>query len=620
MLAQRNALDYLALDGAWAAAEGQRLLADAVREAGRARVDGLTRRLGILGHGLAHSRSPRLHQQPFDRIDLPADAPLEELLDALHGHYRGLAITNPFKKRIAAIAQAGLPAVNTLVRSAGGWHAENSDVAGADAVLAALGGARVTVLGDGGVTAALRLAAAQRGVELEVITRAQVTARPVSGPVVWTWPALAAAPEALRFEQAQVAVVAYGAPARQIARDIIARGGTPRAARAPLVHRAGPPTAQPLGVSHMNTFGELFRVTTFGESHGPGLGAVIDGCPAGVPLTTAQVQRALDRRRPGQSAVTTARAEADAVELLSGVYEDKTLGTPIAALVRNVDQRSQDYAKLAKEDRPGHADRVWRERFQHRDPRGGGRTSGRETLCRVIGGAVAEAMLARELPAVTTVGWVSQVGPLVLPLPGAVTRALVDAQPDALPRARAGRADGGAHPRREGEGRQPWGRGDGACRRAPGGAGGAGVRQAEGAARARGGQHRRGQRRHLGSGGSRGAPQAARDPVPRGACRRPAERGVRRDPGGTVQRGAAGAAGVVQAASDADGSRQGGPTRSLHPSPRGSGGGGDGVDGARGSPSPHPRQAPPRMTTDQEHADCLPLPEGERVGVRAVTP
>lgn len=177
----------------------------------------------------------------------------------------------------------------------------------------------------------------------------------------------------------------------------------------------------------MNTFGQLFRVTTFGESHGPAMGAVVDGCPAGVPLTTAQVQGALDRRRPGQSAVTTARAEPDVVELLSGVSEDKTLGTPIAAVVRNVGQRSGDYAKLATEDRPGHADRVWRERFKHRDPRGGGRTSGRETLCRVIGGAVAEALLARELPAVRTVGWVSQVGPLVLPLPPAVTRAQVDA-------------------------------------------------------------------------------------------------------------------------------------------------------------------------------------------------
>lgn len=178
----------------------------------------------------------------------------------------------------------------------------------------------------------------------------------------------------------------------------------------------------------MNTFGELFRVTTFGESHGPALGAVIDGCPAGVPLTVAQVQHALNRRRPGQSAVTTSRAEADSVELLSGVYEDKTLGTPIAAIVRNVNQRSQDYAKLAQEDRPGHADRVWRERFKHRDPRGGGRTSGRETLSRVIGGAVAEALLNQAHPALSTVAWVSKVGPLVLPLPAsAVTRSQVEA-------------------------------------------------------------------------------------------------------------------------------------------------------------------------------------------------
>ncbi|MFO0594671.1 MAG: chorismate synthase [Myxococcaceae bacterium] len=184
----------------------------------------------------------------------------------------------------------------------------------------------------------------------------------------------------------------------------------------------------------MNTFGTLFRVTTFGESHGPALGAVIDGCPAGVALPRARIQAALDRRRPGQSALTTARAEADQVEVLSGVFEDKTLGTPIAAVVRNTDQRSQDYAQLAKEDRPGHADRVWRERFKHRDPRGGGRTSGRETLSRVIGGAVADALLERELPGLRTVAWVSQVGPHVLPLPVTpVTRAQVDAQASRCP-------------------------------------------------------------------------------------------------------------------------------------------------------------------------------------------
>jgi chorismate synthase len=177
----------------------------------------------------------------------------------------------------------------------------------------------------------------------------------------------------------------------------------------------------------MNTFGELFRVTTFGESHGPALGAVIDGCPAGVSLPRERVQAALDRRRPGQSALTTARAEPDHVELLSGVYEDHTLGTPIAAIVRNADQRSGDYDALKQVDRAGHADAVWRERFLHRDHRGGGRTSGRETLSRVIGGAVAEAFLQREVPALRTVAWVSQVGPLLAAMPAlSLTRDDVD--------------------------------------------------------------------------------------------------------------------------------------------------------------------------------------------------
>ena len=184
----------------------------------------------------------------------------------------------------------------------------------------------------------------------------------------------------------------------------------------------------------MNTFGELFRVVTFGESHGPAMGAVVDGCPSGVRLAAAQVQTALDRRRPGQSAVTSARQEADQFELLSGVYEGKTLGTPIAAVVRNTDARPQDYDALKPEDRPGHADAVWRARFGHRDPRGGGRTSGRETLCRVIGGAVAEALLARELPALRTVAWVAQVGPLMAPAPASLpSRAQIDGHPTRCP-------------------------------------------------------------------------------------------------------------------------------------------------------------------------------------------
>ncbi len=228
VLAQRNALDYLTLDTSWSAAEGQRLLGDAVREARKGQVDGKTRRLGILGQGLVHSRSPRLHQQPFDRIDVAPDAPLDELLDALHPYFRGFAVTNPFKKRVAVLSQAPMAAVNTLIRAGGGWHAENSDVAGAEATLKRfLPATRVTVLGDGGVTTALRIAAANLQLELEVLTRAQLTAQPLRGPIVWTWPALVEVPAALRFEDAQVAVIAYGVPARKIAAAIAARGGTP---------------------------------------------------------------------------------------------------------------------------------------------------------------------------------------------------------------------------------------------------------------------------------------------------------------------------------------------------------------------------------------------------------
>src|SRR5262249_53623432 len=151
-------------------------------------------------------------------------------------------------------------------------------------------------------------------------------------------------------------------------------------------------------------------------------------------LLREQIQSALDRRRPGQSALTTARAEPDQVEVLSGVYEGKTLGTPIAAIVRNTDQRSGDYDALKTTDRPGHADAVWRARYKHRAHRGGGRTSARETLSRVIGGAVAEALLARELPEVRTVAWVSRVGALDAPTPPAeLTRAQVDAHPTRCP-------------------------------------------------------------------------------------------------------------------------------------------------------------------------------------------
>ncbi len=184
----------------------------------------------------------------------------------------------------------------------------------------------------------------------------------------------------------------------------------------------------------MNTFGQLFRLTTFGESHGPAMGALIDGCPAGVPLETEAIQAALNRRRPGQSALVSPRQELDTVEVLSGVYEGKTLGTPIAAVVRNENARPQDYAQLSTVDRPGHADAVWRARFGHRDPRGGGRTSGRETLSRVIGGAVAEALLRRDVPSIRSVAWVCQVGALKAPaMKTAPTRPAVDAHATRCP-------------------------------------------------------------------------------------------------------------------------------------------------------------------------------------------
>lgn len=143
-----------------------------------------------------------------------------------------------------------------------------------------------------------------------------------------------------------------------------------------------------------NTFGELFRVTTFGESHGPGLGVIIDGVPAGVKIDEALIQRDLDRRRPGQSKVSTMRKEPDRVEILSGVFEGVSTGTSLAMVIRNTDQRSQDYGRLAELFRPGHADLGFFKKYGVRDYRGGGRSSGRETSMRVAAGAVAKMVLA----------------------------------------------------------------------------------------------------------------------------------------------------------------------------------------------------------------------------------
>ncbi len=162
-----------------------------------------------------------------------------------------------------------------------------------------------------------------------------------------------------------------------------------------------------------NSFGQHFRVTTFGESHGVGLGAVIDGCPAGVRFNQERFEWWLKRRRPGH-ALTSQRQESDVPQILSGIFEGKTLGTPIAALVLNQDARSQDYEQIKQEPRRGHADDLWKLKFSHSDHRGGGRASGRETLARVMAGSVAEMFLKEVLPELKVVAFVSQIGPIQL--------------------------------------------------------------------------------------------------------------------------------------------------------------------------------------------------------------
>ncbi|WP_310535321.1 chorismate synthase [Novosphingobium sp.] len=156
----------------------------------------------------------------------------------------------------------------------------------------------------------------------------------------------------------------------------------------------------------VNTFGRLLRFTTWGESHGPALGAVVDGCPPGLALDEAAIQPFLDARRPGQSKFTTQRQEPDAVKILSGVFEGKTTGTPISLMIENVDQRSKDYSEVAKAYRPGHADYAYDAKYGFRDYRGGGRSSARETAARVAAGAVARLVI----PELTVRAWVSEIG------------------------------------------------------------------------------------------------------------------------------------------------------------------------------------------------------------------
>lgn len=159
-----------------------------------------------------------------------------------------------------------------------------------------------------------------------------------------------------------------------------------------------------------STFGTIFQITTWGESHGKGIGVVIDGCPAGLPLTEDDIQPYLNRRKPGQNRYTTQRTESDRVEILSGTFEGRTTGTPIALLVRNTDQRSHDYRSIANLYRPGHADYTYDQKYGFRDYRGGGRSSGRETIGRVAAGAIAAKLLS-EL-GITFTTYVSAIGPV----------------------------------------------------------------------------------------------------------------------------------------------------------------------------------------------------------------
>jgi chorismate synthase len=160
----------------------------------------------------------------------------------------------------------------------------------------------------------------------------------------------------------------------------------------------------------LNTFGHLFRVTTWGESHGPAIGCTVDGCPPGLPLTEGDLQPWLDARKPGTSKFTTQRKEADAVRILSGVFDGVTTGTPIQLMIENTDQRSKDYGDIAQSFRPGHADITYHQKYGVRDYRGGGRSSARETAARVAAGGVARVALARLLPDLQISGYMVQMG------------------------------------------------------------------------------------------------------------------------------------------------------------------------------------------------------------------
>lgn len=163
----------------------------------------------------------------------------------------------------------------------------------------------------------------------------------------------------------------------------------------------------------MNSYGKFFRITTFGESHGPAIGVVVDGCPSGLEIDEPFIQAALDRRKPGQSKITTQRKESDTFKILSGVFEGKSTGTPIALVIENEDQRSKDYSHIANTFRPSHADYTYEAKYGHRDYRGGGRSSARETAARVAAGAIAALFLKKSK--IEIAAYVSQVGGIKAP-------------------------------------------------------------------------------------------------------------------------------------------------------------------------------------------------------------
>ena len=176
-----------------------------------------------------------------------------------------------------------------------------------------------------------------------------------------------------------------------------------------------------------NIFGQIFRISTFGESHGPAIGVIIDGCPPGYSINPDLIQKDLDRRRPGQSAIVTQRKEPDRVEILSGIFEGRTSGTPIAMVIHNADQKSKDYSHIKDQFRPSHADFTYQAKYGIRDYRGGGRSSARETAARVAAGAIAKQILARS--GIETYAYTSQVGTVEIPPNTPIDRDVIERNP-----------------------------------------------------------------------------------------------------------------------------------------------------------------------------------------------